>query len=82
MNGHEKQKYVDNSAEFRGYVIAKLENFETFVGAFHKHTEDEMDELRRMNERLRKLENWKLQVSTLASAIGAVVGFTLTKLFS
>ena len=81
MTTQEYDRYIHDAAEFRGYVVAKLESFEKFTVAFEKHTEDEMATLEKMNDRLRELENWKLKVMTLSSAVGALVGFLTSTFF-
>lgn len=47
---------------------------------FDSHLLQEMEELKSINQRLLGIENWKLKVTTLAGAIGTILGFILSKI--
>ena len=78
MNGVDREKYIRNDSEFRGWVLAKLENIEKEI---INHKKDEMEKLVDINIRLGGLENWKVKVSGIAAGVGAVMGFIINKLF-
>jgi len=77
MNGKEREKFIRSDSEFRGFVVATLDGIKE---RFDTHLTSEMEELKTINIRLLKMENWKLKVSTTAGIIGTVLGFILSKI--
>lgn len=70
----DRERMIKDEAEFRGYVVAKLESLDEFKESFKEHLSSEMDKLDTVNDRLKALENWKIKTTAMSSLIAA--GFT------
>ena len=77
MNGKEREKFIRSDSEFRGFVVATLDGIKE---RFDTHLTSEMEELKTINIRLLKMENWKLKVTTVSGVIGTILGFILSKI--
>ena len=77
MNGKERKKFIRNDSEFRGFVVAHLENLKE---RFDEHLDSEMNELKLIAARLTSMENWKIKITTISGVIGTVLGFLLSKI--
>lgn len=65
MNGNDREKYIRDDSEFRGWMLANIE-----------HLQSEVDLLR---GDMVELKTWKVRVTTLSSAVGAIIGFIVSK---
>ena len=84
MKSFEQTKVIREDGEFRGMVIATLKSIQKdsqdLKVNLTNHLEEEMIELKEFNQRLKKLEGWKIQVTAMSSVIGTIIGFALNKL--
>lgn len=78
MNGTDREKYIRSDSEFKGFVLAKLEDIEREIKS---HKTEEMETLNKIEIRLSKIENWKVKVSATAGIVGAIAGFLVNKFF-
>ena len=78
----EREKLIRDDAQFRGWMIGKLESVEKEQKSSREelksHLDEEMIELKEFNMRLAELENWRIKTSVISSTIGAIIGFVFS----
>ena len=82
MDSLEREKFIRDDAQFRGWIMAKLESVEKEQKdsreELKSHLDEEMIELKEFNKRLVGLENWKTKITVMSSTISAIIGFAFS----